>query len=57
MPKICQHAGFAAPRHRTYEEFASSRAPVQIWTPVEDDPELGGRCINHLNSTSKGGKP
>ena len=43
MPEICHRVGIAAPRHRVYEDFATKGGLVEFWTPVEGEPELGGK--------------
>jgi enamine deaminase RidA (YjgF/YER057c/UK114 family) len=43
VPEICHRVGIAAPRHRVYEEFATKGGVVEFRTPVEGDPELGGK--------------
>jgi len=45
VPEICHQVGIAVPRHRVYEEFATKGGLVDFWTPVEGDPDLGGKLI------------
>jgi enamine deaminase RidA (YjgF/YER057c/UK114 family) len=43
VPEICHRVRIAAPRHRVYEDFATKGGLVEFWTPVEGDPESGGK--------------
>lgn len=42
MPEINHRVGIAAPRHRVYEMFATTKGLAEFWAPVEGNSKMGG---------------